>query len=406
MVSIAMFSNLFPPVASGSSIQCDGLAAELVRQGHRVCVLTARHRAQEPEVETVAGVEIHRMPALKLPRHAIALNFPWLCSLYRPANIRYATKVLKSRGVEAVHIHNHMFDAAFVALAAARAANLPAVVTIHTVIEHTNKLYDALLSAVDKRFLGPRVIDRAATVVCPDFNVKSYLSRRFGRGDGVIVPYGIGLPDPAPGAAAALRERFGLRGKRVIVSIGHLHALRDRVTLVGALDLLRERHPDAALLIVGAISDDKAQALVKARDLSDRVVFAGPLPHTDVPALYDLAQIVAVWLNQGPPADRSLGVAGMEGMYAGRPVVAVASPDTFGPGVLRAGENLCTVRDDTPTAVAEQIDRLLSDPAFAEKIGAAAREVSRGRFDWAAVARQHVDVYARAIAKGVYGRSA
>lgn len=406
MASIAMFSNLFPPVASGSSIQCDGLSAELVRQGHRVCVLTARHRGEDPEVETVGGVEIHRLPALKLPRHAIALNFPWLCSIYRPANIRYATEVLKRRGVDAVHIHNHMFDAAFVGLAAARAANLPAIVTIHTVIEHANRAYNALLSAVDAQFLGPRVMRRAAAVVCPDFNVKSYLARRFGRDDGIIVPYGIRLPDPAPGAADALRERFGLRGKRVIVSVGHLHALRDRVTLVGALDLLRDRHPDVALLIVGAISDGKAQALVKARGLSDRVVFAGPLPHTDVPGLYDLAQIVAVWLNQGPPADRSLGVAGMEGMYAGRPVVAVASPDTFGPGVLKAGENLCTARVETPDAVAEQIDRLLSDPAYAVSVGNAAREVSRDRFDWTAVARQHVDVYGGVIGKGAYDRAA
>ena len=40
-LNVCMFSNLFSPVVSGSSVQSGLLSRELIRRGHRVSVVTA-----------------------------------------------------------------------------------------------------------------------------------------------------------------------------------------------------------------------------------------------------------------------------------------------------------------------------------------------------------------------------
>jgi len=53
-----MFTNLFAPVASGSSIHVNGLSRALTAKGHDIVVIAPRLTKNHPPLEIVDGVKI------------------------------------------------------------------------------------------------------------------------------------------------------------------------------------------------------------------------------------------------------------------------------------------------------------------------------------------------------------
>lgn len=395
---IAMLSNLYPPLSTGSAVQCSGLARELVRQGHSVIVFTADVTAGEAAHETTGdGVEVYRMPCLRLPRMPISMNFEWLNSLFRPSNLRLMADVCRKRGIQALHVHNHMFDSAFCGMALSKRLGLPVAVTIHTVIHHANPAFNAILYPLDRFFLGQCIIRRADAVVCPDCTVEKYLSSRFTRTDGTIIPYGISLPPPPDAAeVAALREQWGLAGKRAIVSLGHMHALRNRTELVKALAEIIPRHPDVRLVIVGSRGYKATEDLVRDLGLQDHVIFTGPQPHRLAAAFHSLAYCEANWLDQADMA--SAGVSCLEAMYYGKAVITACPEDTHEAGGLRNGENICILpRPVVKEDVVNALSHLLDNPAECERLGRQAAAFVSRYFAWDSVTDKHVALYERLI---------
>ena len=398
-ISVAMFTNLFAPVVSGSATQSMGLAATLAARGHKVVVITAHVDRQSAVHERIDGYDIYRIPALRLPEMSISLNFPWLNWTLWPANLRRMEDILRRHGVQVIHVHNHMFDLAFAGMILRRRLKLPAVLTLHTIIKHSIALFNLLLVPADRFVLKSLVVSQAEAVICPDCNVQRYLEERFSRQDGRLIPYGIDLPaDPGQAVKQRIVEQYALKGKRVILSLGHVHALRNRLDLIRAMPRVRERFPNVRLLIVGAVADERPVALVKQLELGDAVIFTGPQPYADIPAYHALAELEAMWLDQADGGLNSLGIACMEGMYMARPVLTVSNEDTFGPGVLKNGRDIIILKAGDPDKIAAIIIDLLADEEKARRIGRAAEEVARTQFAWPSVRDQTLAVYRMALA--------
>lgn len=389
-----MLSNLFPPVVSGSSNQCAGLARALAERGQDVVVITARLGSEAPAEERWHGVRVYRLPCLHLPRTELSLRFPWLNAVASPANLRRVRSLLDRHGVELLHVHNHMFDLALVAAWMARRTRRKLIVTVHTIIKHTRPLYDVILRQADRHLLRRVVIRAADRIICPDFNVDAYIRQRFGRRDGTIVPYGVDLPGPADlTEVERQRAEHELSGRRVILSLGHVHALRNRLDLVRAMPLVLRSVPEAVLLVVGSVDDLSPVHLARELGVQHAVRFVGAQPHSRIPAYLALAELEAHWLNQDDAQRTSLGLATMEAMLAGKCCLAAANLDTFGPGVLEDGRHLVIVRPNDPPAVAEKLVGLLKDPQRTRQIGQQARALASTRFSWDAVASRTLEVY-------------
>jgi glycosyltransferase involved in cell wall biosynthesis len=378
-----MFSNLFPPVVSGSATQSSFLSHQLAARGHHVSVITARVSPDAPAKEIREGVEIHRLPALRLPALPIALNFPWLSYTFTPANLARIRRILAEHPPDVLHLHNHMFDLAFSTAIMSRWRRVPFAVTIHTMIQHARPGFNALLRPVDRLVLGKLVVRRAGAVLCPDVNIQEYVFQAFGRRDAAIVPYGISLPATAPAARIEeLRSQHGLADHRVILSLGHVHEIRNRKELVAAMPRVLGVVPNALLLIVGAVATETPARLARDLGIESAVRLIGPVPHADVPALLALAELEAHWLNQDVPEKTSLGIASLEAMSVGKTVLAAASEMSYGPGVLRQGDNVVLVRPESPDQLADEIIGLLLDPERRRRIGDRARQTIREHFGW------------------------
>jgi glycosyltransferase involved in cell wall biosynthesis len=395
-----MFSNLYPPVATGSSTQTAQLARELARRGCRVVVITANVTGREKEHEEADGVHVYRLPALRLPRMALSLNFPWLSTTFSRANVRRVRSIVERHKPDVFHLHNHMFDLAFAAVLMRRQTRTPLVVTIHTVIKHARALYNAVLYPLDRGLLKHAVINRADAIISPDSTNADYVREAFGKTDIAIVPYGISLPEaPVNGMVDSLRAKFSLAGKRVILSLGHVHAIRNRKELIEALPLVHKEHPNTVLLIVGAVADEAPAEMARRLGLNDSVIFTGSVPHAEVPAFLALADMEAHWLNQDVPEKTALGIASLEAMWAGKVILTAANEDSFIPGVLRAGEHLVRVRPDDTPQLARTIVELLDDEERRSAIGARASRAVKEHFSWDGVCAKTLEVYGEAIRK-------
>lgn len=398
--TVCMFSNLYPPVYSGSSTQCSQLSRELVSRGHEVIVITARVDAGAPSYEKIDGVHVYRLPAFHLPKMGIALNFPWLNSTSVPGNAHKVAEIFERHNPDVIHLHNHMFDLAFQAVRAAHQFKKPLVITIHTVIKHPNPIYNWLLSPLDRLFLYYLVVRQADLLLCPDATIVGYVSDAFGFVNKALLPYGITLmPKPSLESIESIRRKYNLGDGPVIVSLGHLHEIRNRKELIQILPDLLARYKGLKLMIVGDVGTNSAEMLASKMGVQDAVIFTGSVPHTDVSAYLGVSDLEAHWFQENNPQNKTLGIAALEAMGAGKVVFGTADEDVYGKGVLRNGQNVMLVNLNNLKDITSKLLELLENNRKRDAIGEQARQAISDHFSWESVCKQTLDVYASVMEK-------
>jgi len=175
-----------------------------------------------------------------------------------------------------------------------------------------------------------------------------------------------------------------------VLAVGRLVPYKGFDILVEALAKL-----DATAMIVGdGVLNKRLRNLALARGLKDRVIFTGSVSRERLRVLLHASRVFAFpSIN-----DReTFGIAQLEAMAAGRPIVNTALP-TGVPLVARHGIESLTVPPGDPNALAEAIGRLLDFPEFAAKLGYAGKIRAQAEYDQ----RQFIDrtfaLYADAIA--------
>ena len=73
-----------------------------------------------------------------------------------------------------------------------------------------------------------------------------------------------------------IKEKLGLKGKRILLSVGRLDPRKRIDTLIKAFASVRPKFDDVVLIIVGSGSDEgRLTALVKELGLGDKIIFTG-----------------------------------------------------------------------------------------------------------------------------------
>lgn len=126
-----------------------------------------------------------------------------------------------------------------------------------------------------------------------------------------------GPPDPE------VVRRYGLAGRRIILSVGRLSRLeryKGHDSIIRVLPGIRRKHPDVLLAVAGGgdlIPD--LESLARSLGVMDAVRFLGPVPRGDLPSLYRLADVFAM-----PSTGEGFGIVFLEAMACGTPVIAGA----------------------------------------------------------------------------------
>jgi glycosyltransferase involved in cell wall biosynthesis len=156
----------------------------------------------------------------------------------------------------------------------------------------------------------------------------------------------------------------------VIALVGRLVvAQKGQDLMLRAMSELLHHRPDAVLLIVGDGPDRAAlEGLTGKLGMTMAVRFLGR--RDDIPSLLAASDILAV----PSVVEEAFGLTALEGMAAGRPVVAFASGGL--PEIVHDGETGILVRKRDVAGLASALLRLLTHHALARRYGAAGRRVA------------------------------
>lgn len=181
-----------------------------------------------------------------------------------------------------------------------------------------------------------------------------------------IVRCSVALPEPSD------------PGEREIVTVARLVAKKGVDILIEAFAMAAP--PDWALRILGDGPERAAlERLVAAKGLSNRVVFEKAQPHARCLDAIAAGTIFVLACRTATNGDRDgIPVVLIEAMAAGRPVVA-GDLVTIRELVDDGRTGLLSPPNDT-NALAEQIARLIDDPALRKSLGAAGRAFVAAEF--------------------------
>lgn len=231
--------------------------------------------------------------------------------------------------------------------------------------------------------------------------ISDHVARSFGwRDDVEVIPNGVDLRrfNPSAGDRAARRAAIGLRpSDRALGVVAQLTPWKGQDDAIAALALVRQRHPQTRLVLVGEAKfvardtrlDNKAfeSSLVqRARELGvlEAVTFLGE--RDDIPELIHALDVLLV-----PSWEEPFGRAVIEGMAMGRAVLAT---NVGGPReIIDDGVTGLLASPQDPAAWSGHIVRLLDDEGLRERLGCAAKTSLVGRFDAASHVRLVVAVY-------------
>jgi phosphatidylinositol alpha-1,6-mannosyltransferase len=187
---------------------------------------------------------------------------------------------------------------------------------------------------------------------------------------------------PDPGARRAMRERYGLADRPVVVCVSRLVRRKGQDTLLRAWPLVRDKVRDAALLIVsGGPYAAHLHRMSERSGLAPSVHFTGPVPAGELPAHYAAGDVFAMpcRTRRGGLDVEGLGIVYLEASATGLPVVGGDSGGA--PDAILEGESGYVVPGSDVEALAGRLIELLSDPVTARAMGEKGRAwVER---DWA-----------------------
>lgn len=205
-----------------------------------------------------------------------------------------------------------------------------------------------------------------------------------------LVPSGVEAERFAAAAAlrAAARARLGLAADAwVLAAVGALEARKGHTVLLDALAPLAV--PSLVVVCAGEGGErDALTARTAALGLGATVRWLGRV--NDVAALLAAADVLVM-----PSRHEGLGVAALEAMAAGLPVIASRVGGL--PEAVADGETGLLVPPGDPAALAAAIARLAADRPFARALGDAGAARVRARFTMAAMASATLAVYRRVV---------
>lgn len=192
---------------------------------------------------------------------------------------------------------------------------------------------------------------------------------------------------PDSGARAEIRRRYGIGERPLTVCVSRLVPRKGQDMLIRALPGLRERVPDAALLLVGGGPyANRLRSLATALGVAEHVFFTSSVPWDELPGHYAAGDVFAMpCRTRGGGLDvEGLGLVYLEASATGLPVIAGDSGGA--PETVRDGVTGHVLDGRDLDRLVRRLVELHGDPERAARIGAAGREWVRENWRWPALA--------------------
>ena len=369
---IALFTETFLPATDGVVTRLRHTLEELRACGDEVLIFAPRYPEGGPE--SFEGFGIHRVPGIPFP--------PYPQIKLAPTNPGVARALRRFRP-DLIHAVNP-FILGIATPFHARHLGVPLVASYHTNVAAYTRFYGlGFLYELTRRYTR-WIHNSARLTLCTSEATRQYLYS-----EGIkrvrLWPQGVDARRFDP-TKASQEWRIRLSGGHprdpLLLYVGRLAPEKGIERLGAVLGSV----PDARLAIVG---EGPARADLEKKLRGTPTVFAGLLRGEDLAAAYASADLFLF-----PSTTETLGIAMIEALASGLPVVAAESGASR--EVVADGENGLLYEPGRNDALVSAVAKVLSDDALRGRLARGAREAALQR-DWASSVRALRAYYEEAL---------
>lgn len=303
-----------------------------------------------------------------------------------PATVLSLAGALRRGSIDIIHAHNGR-TALAAALAVRLAGRGASVVTQHF-LQPAHAARSGLKARISNAAHGWVARGTAHTIAISQAALQAALDR----GDVEAAKISVvlnGAREPVPDSSTSREQKRAAWKVRpqdfLIACVARLEEEKSIETLLTAVALLRENVPNACCVVAGEGSQRWAlEVLAKRLELDGALAMPGFIASAaDLMAASDVCVL--------PSVAEPFGLAIVEAMALGRPVVATAAGGPL--EIVTPGETGLLVPPRAPRELAQALEELAQNPARSEAMGRRGREVYHARFTVERMAREVREVY-------------
>jgi glycogen(starch) synthase len=384
------------PLHSGYAFRTLAILRQQRALGWETFHLTSpKHGAVAVEEETVEGLHFYRTQ----PPGGVLEGVPGLAELELMGEIAYRIdQIVRRVRPHILHAHSPVLNA-IPALRVGRRLHIPVVYEVRALWEDA-ALDHGTAREGGLRYRLSRALEswafrraHAITTICE--GLRGEIASRGVPLDRItVVPNAVDPEHFGTGSTSdpGLRIRLGLAGCTVVGFAGSFYAYEGLDLLVEAIRRLAPAHPELKLLLVGGGFQESAlRAQVDRFGLSDRVVFAGRIPHSEIQRYYDLIDLLAYPRKSIRLTELVTPLKPLEAMAQGR--LVIASNVGGHRELIRDGETGILFCPDDPQALADAIDKALARRHEWPQIQSTARRFVETERNWVRSVARYDAVY-------------
>jgi D-inositol-3-phosphate glycosyltransferase len=385
----------------GMNVYVRDLSRELSRRGICVDVFT---RSQNPHLPRVSPRLGHRGRVIHLPAGPEAPYDKNKVFNHLPEFIEGVIRFAEEERVSYDMLYSHYWLSGWVARALRERWGTPIVQMFHTLGHMKNRVAqrDSDRETGRRIEVETEIVRFADWLVAATPSEKAQLTWLYGadpRRISVISP-GVDLRRFHPIDKNLAKTAIGApEHNRLILFVGRVEPLKGIDTLLRAMALVAQRHPDGTcktcVAIIGGNPSRgeqaenaemaRLQALRAELGISDLVTFLGAKDQDTLQYYYSAAEMVVM-----PSHYESFGMVALEAMACGTPVVA---SEVGGLAfVVRDGVTGFHVPERDPEALAAKVERLLSDDVLRMRLGRRAACWAES-YGWPVIADRLLDLF-------------
>jgi PEP-CTERM/exosortase A-associated glycosyltransferase len=391
------------PLHSGYTFRSAAILREQRALGWETFHLTGpRQTGCTLSEEEVEGLHFFRT----VPPRGVLGRLPVFCQLAdMQALARRLEEVVEAVRPDVVHAHSPQLNV-LPALRVAHRRGLPVVYEVRAfwedaAVDHGTTREGSLRYRLS-RALDTYAFRHADAITCICEGLRGDILRRGIPAEKVtVIPNAVdihrfplgGPPDET------LKARLGLAGSQVLGFIGSFYAYEGLDLLLAALPRILAEAPEVKVLLVGGGPQEaRLRAQAKSLGLSERVVFAGRVPHDEVNRYYDLIDLLVYARHRMRLTELVTPLKPLEAMAQGH--LFVASDVGGHRELIRHGETGWLFPADDADALARTVLHALAHRHRWHEMRARGRRFVEEERNWKTSVARYAAVYERVVGRG------